>query len=58
MSALLDERSKRKNVLDEAHTNARGSKGGTPQSLAGLVESVKRRNVIASDSSDAKRQKL
>lgn len=57
MSALLEERSKRKNVNGGAPTTMRISKGGTTQSLASLVESVKRRNA-ASDGDGAKRKKF
>jgi len=58
MSALLEERSKRKKVNGEAPTTARISKGGTTQSLASLVESVKRRNAATSDGGGAKRKKF
>ena len=57
MSALLEERSKRKNVHGEAPTTMRISKGGTTQSLASLVESVKRKNAVTSDGGGAKRKK-
>ncbi|KAI0004151.1 hypothetical protein BJV74DRAFT_875884 [Russula compacta] len=55
MSALLEERSKRKNVRGEAHTTVRSSRSETTQSL---IERVKRRNVVTSVDRDAKRQKL
>ena len=58
MSALLEERSKRKNVRSEAHKVVRFPKGGTPQSLTSLIESVKRRNAVTSVGGDTKRQKL
>ena len=59
MSALLKERSTRKNVRGDAtHTSARTSKSGTPQSLTSLVESVKRRNMVTLNDGDTKRQKL
>ena len=57
MSALLDERSKRKNANGEAPTIMRISKGGTTQSLASLVESVKRKNAVTSGGGSAKRKK-
>jgi hypothetical protein len=58
MSALLEERSKRKNVHSEAHTTVQSLKSGTPQSLTSLVERVKRRGLITSDDRDIKRRKL
>lgn len=58
MSALLEERSKRKSVNSEAFTTMRISKGGATQSLASLVESVKRRNAPTSDGGGAKRKKF
>jgi hypothetical protein len=58
MSALLEERSKRKNIRNEAHTTMRGLKSGTPQSLTSLVERVKRRSAVTSDDGDIKRRKL
>jgi hypothetical protein len=57
MSALLEERSKRKNDRAEARTGAQISKNETRQSLASLVESVKRKRAVI-DNGDAKRQKL
>ncbi|KAI9512922.1 hypothetical protein F5148DRAFT_1279424 [Russula earlei] len=45
MSALLEERSKRKNVRSDTHQN---SKSGTPQSLTSLIESVKRKDRFTS----------
>lgn len=56
MSALLEERSKRKNVHSEA--TVQGLKSGTPQSLTSLVERVKRRGLITSDDGEIKRRKL
>lgn len=58
MSALLDERSKRKNVSGEAPTIMRVSKGATTHSLASLVESVKRKNAVTSGGDSAKRKRL
>lgn len=58
MSALLEERSKRKNVRGEAHTTMRSLKSGTPQNLTSLVERVKRRSAVTSDDGDIKRQRL
>lgn len=58
MSALLDERSKWKNVNGEALTTTRVSKDGTTQSLARLVESIKRKNAVTSGGDSSKRKKL
>jgi hypothetical protein len=58
MSALLEERSKRKNIRGEALTTTIGAKSETPQSLTSLVERVKRRSAITSDDGDIKRRKL
>jgi hypothetical protein len=58
MSALLEERSKRKNIRGEALTTTIGAKSETPQSLTSLVERFKRRSAITSDDGDIKRRKL
>jgi hypothetical protein len=58
MSALLEERSKRKNIRGEALTTTLSAKGETPQSLTSLVERVKRRNAVTLDDGDIKRRKL
>jgi hypothetical protein len=58
MSALLEERSKRKNVRGEHHTNVQSLKSGTPQSLTSLVERVKRRSAVTSNDVHIKRRKL
>lgn len=58
MSALLEERSKRKNIGGEALTTVLGAKSETPQSLTSLVERVKRRSAVTSDDGGIKRQKL
>jgi hypothetical protein len=57
MSALLEERSKRKNTRGEALTTTLSAKSETPQSLTSLVERVKRRSAVTSDG-DIKRRKL
>ncbi|KAH9004264.1 hypothetical protein EDB86DRAFT_3209250 [Lactarius hatsudake] len=54
MSALLEERSKRKTPGDQARA---ASQGVTSQTLSSLVESVKRKGVTVGDS-DTKRRKL
>jgi hypothetical protein len=56
MSALLEERSKRKNIRGEALTTL-SAKSETPQTLTSLVERVKRRSAVTSDG-DIKRRKL
>lgn len=58
MSALLEERSKRKSIPGEALTTVLSTKNDTPQSLTSLVERVKRRSAVTSDDGDIKRQKL
>jgi uncharacterized protein YaaR (DUF327 family) len=58
MSALLEERSKRKAVRGETYMRDQISQDGTTQSLTSLVENVKRKNAVTSDLGDAKRQKL
>jgi len=58
MSALLEERSKRKNIPGETLTTILSAKSVTPQSLTSLVERVKRRSAITSDDGDIKRRKL
>ena len=57
MSALLEERSKRKNTRGEALTTTLSAKSETPQSLTSLVERVKRRSAVTPDG-DIKRRKL
>jgi hypothetical protein len=57
-SALLEERSKRKNIRGEALTTVLSAKNETPQSLTSLVERVKRRSAVTSDDDDIKRRKL
>ncbi|KAI9445025.1 hypothetical protein H4582DRAFT_876767 [Lactarius indigo] len=57
MSALLEERLKRKTSGDQARTAERASQGGTRQTLSSLVESVKRKGVNVGDSG-TKRRKL
>ena len=57
MSALLEERSKRKTSGDQARAAERASQGGTRQTLSSLVESVKRKGVTVGDSG-TKRRKL
>jgi hypothetical protein len=56
MSALLEERSKRKAPGDQARAAERASQGGS-QTLSSLVESVKRKGV-AVGVSGTKRRKL
>ncbi len=59
MSALLEERSKRKNVRGEANTTVLNAKSQTAsQSLTSLVDRVKRRSGVTSDDGDIKRRKL
>lgn len=58
MSALLEERSKRKNIPGEALTTALSARSDTPQSLTSLVERVKRRSAVTADDGDVKRRKL
>jgi len=58
MSALLEERSKRKNISGEALTTILSAKSENPQSLTNLVERVKRRSAVTSDDGDIKRRKL
>jgi hypothetical protein len=58
MSALLEERSKRKNIRGEALTTILSAKNETPQSLTSLVERIKRRSAVTSDDGDIKRRKL
>jgi hypothetical protein len=57
MSALLEERSKRKSIHGEALTTTLSAKSETPQSLTSLIERVKRRNVVTSDDGVIKRRK-
>ncbi|KAI9462379.1 hypothetical protein BJY52DRAFT_1203198 [Lactarius psammicola] len=47
MSALLEERSKRKTPGDQACAAERVSQGGTRQTLSSLVESIKRKGVTS-----------
>jgi hypothetical protein len=56
MSALLLERSKRKNLGGENLTTELVPKGGTPQSLTSLVESVKRKTAVTAE--NTKRRKV
>jgi len=56
MSTLLEERSKRKSLQDEALTTKGVPKSGTPQSLTSLVESVKRKSAVTAGY--AKRRKV
>jgi len=58
MSALLEERSKRKNIHGEALTTTLSAKAENPQSLTSLVERIKRRSAVTSDDGDIKRRKL
>jgi len=60
MSALLEERSKRKNIPSEALTTVLSAKSDAPQSLTSLVERVKRRSAVTgtSDDGNIKRRKL
>lgn len=58
MSALLEERSKRKNIRGEALATTLSTKNETPHSLTSLVERVKRRSAVTSDDGDIKRRKL
>ncbi|KAF8272901.1 hypothetical protein EI94DRAFT_1826515 [Lactarius quietus] len=57
MSALLEERSKRKTSGGQARAAERASQGATRQTLSSLVDSVKRRGVTVGDSG-TKRRKL
>ena len=57
MSALLEERSKRKMPGDQARAAEQASQGGRTQTLSSLVESVKQKGVTAGNSG-AKRRKL
>ena len=57
MSALLEERSKRKTPGNQARAAERASQGETRQTLTSLVESVKRKGMTAGDSG-TKRRKL
>jgi hypothetical protein len=57
MSALLEERSKRKDIRSDGLTTALNAESENPQSLTSLVERVKRRSAITDDG-DIKRRKL
>ncbi|KAI0257372.1 hypothetical protein BJV78DRAFT_1116643 [Lactifluus subvellereus] len=56
MSALLEERSKRKSLQGETLTTEGVPKSGAPRSLTSLVESVKRKNAVTAGY--AKRRKF
>ncbi|KAI0307985.1 hypothetical protein B0F90DRAFT_1807324 [Multifurca ochricompacta] len=58
MSTLLEERSKRKNARDGAHTAVQVPKSGALHSLSRLVESVKRKGTVTVEDGDIKRRKL
>jgi len=58
MSALLEERSKRKNIRGEALATILIAKSEPSQSLKSLVERVKRRSAVTSDDGDIKRRKV
>lgn len=57
MSALLEERSKRKTPGNQARAAEQASQGGRSQTLSGLVESVKQKGMTVGDSG-TKRRKL
>ena len=57
MSALLEERSKRKTSGGQTRAAERVTQGGTRQTLSSLVESVKRKGVTVGDVG-TKRRKL
>jgi len=56
MSALLEERSKRKTSGNQARVAERASQGESKQTLSSLVESVKRKGVTVGDSRTKRRK--